>query len=103
MYSHLCDCIYESACIEMSLPHILLGFLNYNPQSGYDLKQVIDQTTQHFWYCDLSQIYRALDTLTEKGWATSSEDESNNRQRKIYTITPDGQTALKEWLAQDFE
>lgn len=88
----------------MSLQHIILGNLKLvGSLSGYDLKQQIDQSTQHFWYCDLSQIYRALDSITAQGWATVQEDEESSRQRKIYTITPDGEAALAQWLAEDFE
>ena len=44
----------------MSLDHAILGFLNYKPLSGYDLKKVFDSSVRHFWYADQSQIYRTL-------------------------------------------
>jgi len=86
------------------LQYIVLGLLRQmGAHTGYDLKQVIDQSTQHFWYCDYSQIYRALDSLDQAGWVTFTEDVSTQRQRKIYRITPAGEAALKTWLAQAFE
>ncbi len=88
----------------MSLPHIILGFLKTGGAlSGYDLKGYIDESTRHFWYCDLSQIYRALDTLKENGWATGTEDPDNNRNRITYTLTPEGESELQKWLTTDFE
>lgn len=88
----------------MSLPHILLGLLKQmGAQSGYDLKQQIDQSTNHFWYCDYSQIYRALDQLSQAGWVRFTEDATTQRHKKIYSLTPPGEEALKSWLSQDFE
>lgn len=88
----------------MSLPHIILGILKAEGAlSGYDLKQHMDGSTRHFWYSDLSQIYRALDSLKENGWVTGTEDEDNNRNRITYTITPDGEHEFVVWLAADFD
>ena len=47
----------------MSLKHAILGFLNYQPQTGYELKEVFDDSVQHFWLADQSQIYRTLNDL----------------------------------------
>ena len=33
----------------MSLDHAILGFLSYEPMSGYDLKKLFDQSVAHFW------------------------------------------------------
>ena len=49
----------------MSLEHAILGFLNYRPLSGYDLKKVFDNSVRHFWPADQSQIYRTLAKLAE--------------------------------------
>ena len=53
----------------MSLDHAILGFLNYHPYTGYDLKKIFDSSVQHFWPADQSQIYRTLNRLTEQGFA----------------------------------
>ncbi len=83
----------------MSLQHAILGFLNYRPFSGYDLKKIIDTSVRHFWPADQSQIYRTLNQLTEKGWAEMEVIEQENRpDRKEYSITPTGQEALRTWL-----
>jgi len=49
----------------MSLEYAILGFLNYHPYTGYDLKKIFDNSVQHFWVADQSQIYRTLIHLTE--------------------------------------
>ncbi len=83
----------------MSLEHAILGFLNYRPFTGYDLKKVFDFSVRHFWTADQSQIYRTLNRLTEKGWAEMEKIEQENRPaRKDYRITEPGREALQEWL-----
>ncbi len=50
----------------MSLEYAILGFLNYHPYTGYDLKKIFDTSIRHFWPADQSQIYRTLARLTER-------------------------------------
>ncbi len=79
----------------MSLEHAILGFLNYHPYSGYDLKKIFDTSVQHFWPADQSQIYRTLNRLTEQGYAQVEKvDQENRPDRKVYHITADGRAEL---------
>jgi PadR family transcriptional regulator, regulatory protein AphA len=78
---------------------ILLGFLNYQPMTGYELKQTIDQSTAHFWHAYHSQIYTTLRQLEENGLVTSQMlPGEGSPDRRLYTIQPAGQQALKDWL-----
>ncbi len=87
----------------MSLDYAILGFLNYQPFSGYDLKKAFDNSIRHFWYADQSQIYRTLARLTEQGLAEVKVVEQTDRpDRKVYSITPAGREALRGWLAGPF-
>ena len=84
----------------MSLDHAILGFLNYSPLSGYDLKRVFDISVRHFWPADQSQIYRVLSRLTDQGWVEMELIEQSERPyRKVYHITKPGRTELLRWLA----
>ncbi len=84
----------------MSLEFAILGFLNYLPLAGYDLKKRFDQSVRHFWPADQSQIYQSLARLTERG-LTEVElvPQSGRPSRKVYHITGAGRKALREWLA----
>jgi DNA-binding PadR family transcriptional regulator len=83
----------------MSLEHAILGFLNYRPYSGYDLKKIFDTSVRHFWPADQSQIYRTLNRLTENGWAKMEKVEQENRPaRKEYSITAAGREELQKWM-----
>jgi DNA-binding PadR family transcriptional regulator len=83
----------------MSLEHAILGFLNYAPMTGYDLKKAFDTSVRHFWPADQAQIYRTLKELTRRGWVTvevvPQEDRPN---RKVYHLTEAGREELRRWL-----
>jgi PadR family transcriptional regulator, regulatory protein AphA len=84
----------------MSLDHAILGFLNYHPYSGYDLKKIFDNSIRHFWPADQSQIYRTLSRLEENGLAEMERVLQEDRpDRKVYHITEAGRAALREWLS----
>jgi PadR family transcriptional regulator AphA len=84
----------------MSLDYAILGFLNYHPYSGYDLKKIFDTTVRHFWPADQSQIYRTLARLTEQGLVEMEKIAQTDRpDRKVYHITEAGHKELLDWLA----
>jgi PadR family transcriptional regulator AphA len=84
----------------MSLEYAILGFLNYHPYSGYDLKKVFDHSVRHFWPADQSQIYRTLSRLTEHGFAEMEKITQEDRpDRKVYHITEAGRADLLRWLS----
>lgn len=84
----------------MSLPHAILGFLQEQPMTGYDLKtQYFDQSIAHFWPADQAQIYRTLDKMAADGWVESQLEIQDNRpNRKVYSITEAGRAELSQWL-----
>ncbi len=85
----------------MSLKHAILGFLNYQSQTGYELKEVFDDSVQHFWSADQSQIYRTLNELMTENCVTMEVVPQDNRpNRKVYTITKTGREELRRWLQQ---
>ncbi len=84
----------------MSLHHAILGFLSYKASSGYDLKKSFDQSVQHFWPADQSQIYRTLSQLEKDGFVEKEVVPREDRlDLKVYHITPAGEAELHQWLA----
>ena len=72
----------------MSLKHAILGFLQYGPSTGYELKKVFDNSVQHFWPADQSQIYRTLVWLEEQGWVSMELiPQDDHPDRKVYSIS----------------
>jgi PadR family transcriptional regulator AphA len=85
--------------MKMSLDYAILGWLNKEPMSGYDLKKQFDQGVGYFWPVDQTQIYRTLDRLVEQGNVSMHEEIQHNRpNRKVYTVTEAGQAELRRWL-----
>jgi len=84
----------------MSLEYAILGFLNYHPYTGYDLKKIFDTSIRHFWPADQSQIYRTLLRLTEQGYVEMEKVPQEDRpDRKVYHITEAGRNELLHWLS----
>src|SRR5258707_2468853 len=84
----------------MSLMHAILGFLSYQPQTGYDLKtEHFDASVAHFCPADQAQIYRTLEKLTEQGLVESHVEIQEERpNRKVYQLTEAGRAELAQWL-----
>lgn len=88
----------------MSLPttsYILLGMLNEQDLSGYDMKLLLDKRIHHiYWSPAKSQIYGELRRLEKASWVTMTEVAQTNRpDKRVYQITEAGRVALQEWLS----
>src|SRR3954447_12212520 len=77
---------------------VALGLLALGPRSGYEIKQVADRSTRYFWAASYGQIYPELKRLEELGLAAGESAPTGARKRRVYTITPDGEDALRDWL-----
>ena len=85
------------------LKYALLGFLNYSPMTGYELKQRIDRSTTHFWHAKLSQIYTTLKAMRAADLVSSSIEEQQERpDRRVYSITQAGRVDLQAWLSEPY-
>ncbi len=83
----------------------ILGLLAFwGPLSGYDLKRLFDHTLAPMWGAAQSQIYKELRRMKELGWVEMQREEQESRpDRKLYSITDQGHTALRKWQAQPSE
>ena len=71
---------------------IVLQFLKTRPMHGY---QVITEIRENFRvYFGPSTIYPLLNGLEKKGYVKSEWDMSNERPRKVYRLTVEGQKLL---------
>jgi DNA-binding PadR family transcriptional regulator len=85
----------------MSLPYALLGLINYQPTTGYELKATFNKSIHFFWNATLPQIYRTLNQMEKKGWLTVTVEHQNGKpSRKVYHITKSGREEFKRWLAE---
>ncbi len=84
------------------ITYAVLGLLAlWGPLSGYDLKRLFDHMLSSMWGAAHSQIYKELRRMKELGWVDMEREEQEMRpDRKVYAITEQGSTALREWQAQ---
>ncbi len=88
----------------MSLPHALLGLLNYRPATGYELKATFTNSIHFFWDATLPQIYRTLKQMEGSSWLNVTvEHQDGKPSRKVYHITDGGRKELQRWLSEPLE
>jgi PadR family transcriptional regulator, regulatory protein AphA len=83
----------------MSIKYAILGYLSWQPYSGYDLKKIFEDSAVFHWSGNNNQIYKALVELHEQGMVTLEvQQQADHPPRKIYTITESGRAELRQWL-----
>jgi DNA-binding PadR family transcriptional regulator len=73
---------------------LILGILSEQARHGYDIEKIIIERGMRKWtVVGFSSIYYVLERLEEKGLATSSNTQGN--EKKQYSITNGGVSVLK--------
>ncbi|WKY44653.1 PadR family transcriptional regulator [Eubacteriaceae bacterium ES2] len=84
---------------ENKTKYVILGILNHEDCSGYDIKNRIDVALSQFFSAGFGQIYPTLKQLVEEGMIINTESSSKNGpERKVYQITKTGKIELDNWL-----
>lgn len=78
---------------------VLLGMIARGRRTGYEIKQLVDRSTRHFWAASYGQIYPELRRLEQEGLVRSTPEPSGARARTAYDLTDSGHRALQQWLA----
>lgn len=76
---------------------LVLGILDVQPMSGYDIQQTLQMTDAERWGGVLiGSIYHALKKMEQEGYvAVTSIEQTGHRQKTIYSITATGRTYLQ--------
>lgn len=81
------------------LQFIILGLLNQQPLTGYDLTKAFDTEIGEFWQAQHSQIYPQLKRLEEQGYVTHEITVSGAKlEKKLYHVTATGAELLRQWI-----
>lgn len=78
--------------------YALLGLLNIQPWSTYELAKQVERSLGWFWPRTERKIYDEAKHLVEIGYATAKRKPTGTRPRTIYTVTAKGRRALHTWL-----
>src|SRR5436305_15098553 len=77
----------------------LLGLLSMKPQSGYELKKLIEESIGNFWSESFGQIYPTLRRMVAAGLVEMMESQGvGRREKKVYRLTDAGSARQQEWL-----
>jgi PadR family transcriptional regulator, regulatory protein PadR len=79
----------------------LLFVLSDGPDYGYNLIQRLDRMFAGYWKPKAGTIYPALDKLASEGLVSRShEHREEGLDRRNYTITPQGEEALRKGMGR---
>jgi DNA-binding PadR family transcriptional regulator len=83
------------------LGYALLGLLQQEDRSGYDLRKIFLATPMTSFSDSPGSIYPALRRLEQQGLVRSRiQERSGLRRRRLFHLTPAGSTELKRWQKQ---
>lgn len=84
-----------------SLKYALLGMLNQQDMTGYELTKLFEGALSEFWSIKQSQIYPELKRLTEENKVTYRVEITGQvLEKKLYSITEQGRQDFMEWLVR---
>jgi DNA-binding PadR family transcriptional regulator len=79
----------------------LLGFIEEEPRSGYELKRAIDDRLENILEITAGTVYYTLKRLEHRGWIRGTVSRSGKRpERRTYRITPRGKEAFAHLLEE---
>ncbi len=80
--------------------YAILGLLAIQPWSTYELAKQMRRNFHFFWPRAESNLYAEPKRLVSGGWAEAQSRAVGERQRTVYSITPQGRRALEQWLRE---
>ena len=84
--------------------YALLGLLHQQPQSGYDLRKILETTALGNYSSSPGAIYPALRRLEKRGLIAGQVDSTTAlRPKKIFRPTAAGRQVFRRWLQLDVE
>ncbi|MGO4257194.1 PadR family transcriptional regulator [Marmoricola sp. RAF53] len=84
----------------MALEHALLVSLSERPAAGLELARRFERSIGFFWSATHQQIYKVLRRMETDGWVTAeTQAQTGAPDKRVYTVTDAGRTALADWIA----
>ncbi|WP_455718204.1 PadR family transcriptional regulator [Anaerosporobacter sp.] len=80
------------------LEYIVLGIINYEDMTGYDIKKYMECGICVFYKASFGSLYPILKKLTKKGLVTMYESNNGGRNKNYYCITEEGKKIFEDWL-----
>lgn len=81
---------------------LVLGLIKEGYRYGHELDRVVEQRDIRRWVkISRVAIYQVLDRLTQRGWVEAGVERAGRMpERTVYTLTPDGEAALRQMVRE---
>ncbi len=87
-----------------ALKYAILGLLNRENMTGYDLTKYFNNDLFECWHANHSQIYPELKKLTKLGLVDYEiKISGNSLEKKVYSLTPQGKEGFDSWVKSDHQ
>lgn len=106
MYTHFKELSREifKMAQKNRLQYIILGLLNIESKTGYDLTKAFDSDIGEFWSANHSQIYPLLKKMEQDDLISHHEVQVGEKLiKKSYDIMPEGKKIFQSWLEEPTE
>ena len=81
---------------------LLLGLLLSHGMHGYQLNEILQQNPGTPISLKKSNAYKLLNDMERDGWVTHTQEQEGNRpQRRVYTVTADGEIVFHRLLREN--
>ncbi len=78
--------------------YVILGLLMDRSLTGYEIREIIKQSTSYFWDESDASIYPTLKLLAKEGKVHSQIAFVGKRKKEIFTISQTGKEEFAEWF-----
>lgn len=90
----------------LTVEYALLGFVRDEPLHGYEIYRRLRETPELrlIWRVKQSRLYALLSRLEDEGLIQATLEPHEGRpSRKVYSLSPVGESAFRRWLTQPVE
>ncbi|HEY2419769.1 MAG TPA: PadR family transcriptional regulator [Neobacillus sp.] len=83
----------------MNMQDVILGFLYDEPMSGYDIKQMMENSVSYFFDASFGAIYPALRKMEKDGLVEKHVVQQDGKPNKnLFAITETGKEQFRQYL-----
>ncbi|MBP0724140.1 PadR family transcriptional regulator [Bacillus sp. RG28] len=83
----------------MNIQHVILGFLTEKPMSGYDIKQMMENSVAYFFDASYGAIYPALKRMEKEAFIEKEVVQQEGKPNKnLYVITNRGKEEFLSYM-----
>ncbi|WHY87396.1 PadR family transcriptional regulator [Neobacillus novalis] len=83
----------------MNIQDVILGFIYEEPMSGYDIKQMMENSVSYFFDASFGAIYPALRKMEKEGLVEKRVIQQDGKPNKnLFVITESGKEQFQHYL-----